>query len=699
MSKQNVTVELYYDGEWHDLVDNNEVLIKSPITITRGQSSESIALRPSKITCTLDNTEDKFRTSNPLSPLYGKAGRNTPVRVTVDGVVRGYAELSSLVTDQTQDFRVHPKRGSAWAELSAAGILQRVNQWKEPLHSPLYHYHTTEITNVVGYWPLEDAAGSVEPFSVVDGSFTSTLRGQSFGSQQRPPGSGPVVTVDVIADSGRFYMKPGNGATTDGWQYSVCVYLGSLDNSVWSIINLDLSNDYGVFFTLDDTTNDAIIDVFDETGSQVATQSAAFSGYQWTGRWINIVLEASYSAGTTTYAVYYRAVGEDSWSTFNTTLSADTSSLLTSYTNGMPPSSAYGHVIGVADDSSSLISEDRFAAFEGHSDELTAVRFGRICDLKNIPYYVSTNWAESKSMGPQDPEKVNDIFLSCVRTEDGVIKEHREEYRLLFTNLYDRYRQTPVTLQLTDLIAAPREVNDDLGLRNLVTAKQPDNREAVAEDSTSPLGTQDPPDGVGEYRYTIDVNYNDPDTLLVQAANWWMRKGTVNLPRYPQIAVNLVTLDSATREAVAGLDVGDVLVIQGFRPEDLRLQIIGYTETIGTHSRRIVFNTVPDQQYNVGEYDSENRYDLRTSTLLLEAGRAAGSLFLSMTDDEAWSTSSVPYDLLISGERVTVIAMGSRSGSGPYFQTATVSRATNGLLKVLPAGAEVHIANPGRYAL
>jgi hypothetical protein len=54
---------------------------------------------------------------------------------------------------------------------------------------------------------------------------------------------------------------------------------------------------------------------------------------------------------------------------------------------------------------------------------------------------------------------------------------------------------------------------------------------------------------------------------------------------------------------------------------------------------------------------------------------------------------------MISGERVTVTSMGARSGTGPWLQAATVTRAVNGINKDLPSGASVVLATPGRYAL
>jgi hypothetical protein len=111
LPKQNVGVELYYSGSWHDIAATNDVYADTPITITRGQGDESAALRPAKISMSLANDDDTYRTSNPVSPLYGIAGRNTPMRVKVGGTVRGTAEASSWAPDQTQDFR-RPRRAA-----------------------------------------------------------------------------------------------------------------------------------------------------------------------------------------------------------------------------------------------------------------------------------------------------------------------------------------------------------------------------------------------------------------------------------------------------------------------------------------------------------------------------------------------------------------------------------------------------------
>jgi hypothetical protein len=165
-----------------------------------------------------------------------------------------------------------------------------------------------------------------------------------------------------------------------------------------------------------------------------------------------------------------------------------------------------------------------------------------------------------------------------------------------------------------------------------------------------------------------------------------------------------VTIDLGAKPslitAVEAVDVGSVITITGFREYTIRLYVLGWTETIGTHTRTITFTCAPDQQFVVGEYDAgTSRYDLRTATLsgAWTSTQAAGTF--QMTADESWSTTSEPYDLMIAGEQITVTNMNARTGTGPYFQSANVTRSVNGIVKALTSGAEVHIATPGRWAL
>jgi hypothetical protein len=75
------TVELYIDGAWTDIT--SDVYHRDPITITRGRTSHSDTVDPSRCQLTLNNTSGKYSPRNPNGAYHGKIGRNTPLRVSV----------------------------------------------------------------------------------------------------------------------------------------------------------------------------------------------------------------------------------------------------------------------------------------------------------------------------------------------------------------------------------------------------------------------------------------------------------------------------------------------------------------------------------------------------------------------------------------------------------------------------------------
>lgn len=81
MAKQNVMVELFYDGAWND--HTSSIYARSPIDITRGRGDEQGEPTPSACSLTFDNRTGNFNPRNASGALFGKIGRNTPIRVSV----------------------------------------------------------------------------------------------------------------------------------------------------------------------------------------------------------------------------------------------------------------------------------------------------------------------------------------------------------------------------------------------------------------------------------------------------------------------------------------------------------------------------------------------------------------------------------------------------------------------------------------
>ncbi|MFD5724650.1 hypothetical protein ACFWMT_00925 [Streptomyces sp. NPDC058368] len=76
------TTELYYDGAWHDI--SGDMRESATVRITRGVTGLGARQDPTAATATLDNRSGAYSPRNPLSPLFGRIGRNTPWRFSVD---------------------------------------------------------------------------------------------------------------------------------------------------------------------------------------------------------------------------------------------------------------------------------------------------------------------------------------------------------------------------------------------------------------------------------------------------------------------------------------------------------------------------------------------------------------------------------------------------------------------------------------
>ncbi len=710
MAKKNdVAFEIFYDGQWHDLVINDQVLAEQEIVIARGTRGQTGGFSPTLITARLNNADDMLRPGNPESPLYGKAGIGVPVRVSVGGSVRGRGEAAAFKSGQTRDFRPVPKRGKAWVDIEAGGTLQRVNQWAARIRDPFYIYNTSiTSTPLAGYWPLTDARGTRFAFTPVAGATSGPARNLAFESQYRPAGSDPCADVDAGPVSTEGFFVPGPAGSTAGWQISW----------VQKMSTFDPAETYTLMFWR--TSNNVDWSLIYSAGNWVLTGSNGFSEVVADSidiaesGWILWTIEASYSAGTTNIEAVYTVedlFGLGTSGLFGSTYTGVTGSLEKWFVTGLTITDmTVGHVLGlnVTKDVEDLSSDDRANALAGYVAEQVNLRFFQIFDTYlGLPPYTASGTTAAVLMGAQRSGLLPEILAELVATDDALVFDHRTDPEIPLVLRSARYNQTPFTIDVTELSFPPADADDDAGVWNVSKLVQPDGAEFSARDDTGPRGTQAPPDGIGErVQPGLAVNIDDQPGAedMAQHANWWLMRGTVDLPRYPQVVINLAALSPARVLELQEIDVGDVIEITGYRENTIRLHVLGYTEVIGwPNARTMTLNCAPDQQFVTGIWNGDDsRWDLETCTMSSAAGPTATTLTLGMTDDEEWSQTSA-YDLTIAGELVGVPVggMGARTGSpGAYFQTlSNAVRSKNGIRKTLPAGAAVHVATPGRWAL
>lgn len=708
MPKQDIAFELFYDGAWRDIVPDDDVYT-APIVLRGGQGDESAAPRPAQINAQLANDDDRYRTSNPESPLYGKAGVNTQTRVSVAGAVRGVVEASSWACDETDDFRRYPRRGRAWTDVQGGGLLQRIGSWTEKLKSPFRQYNEG-LTNLTGYFHGEQARGSTTMESTVPGTVQQgVFSGASFDSQSRPPSSAPLMDVADGAGMGFFLAGTPSATATDGWQLSWAARYEALIPGEQTIMYWLAGDGTAYGLVLNPTTGEMLI-YSSLGGAPVLADGASYGGYDFT-QWTMFSVDAQYSAGTTTVWINWTNADNTVSKFMNADFAGVPASLdwwsVLGGAGEVPDGSTMGHVTAANVSSTgavNLFSVARIYAWTGYLGEVACLRFFRLLTAKGILNYVSNGWANSMPMGPQPVATLAEHLKEIAETEDGLIFDYRIEAAVFFLCRFDRYTQTPVLeLTPTDMPKRPRELDDDQGIHNIVTAAQRDGPDVTAQDSTGPFGSQPPPDGRGEYEQRVDVNVSAAPARLPDIANWWMRRGTVGLGRFPLVEINLGALGPAKIAEVEDVDVGSVVTIRDFREDIVRLHVLGYTETLRPTGRRIALVCAPDQQFDVARYDdTTKRMESRTSTLSASVSKTETSIVVTFTRiRDAWSTTAEPYDWTIAGERITVESMGAITGAGPWTQTATVKRHVNGVRKELDAGEPIHMHRDqqARYAL
>ncbi|MFF9688992.1 hypothetical protein [Streptomyces sp. NPDC014623] len=124
----DVRTELRISGTWTDVTGH--VYHREPITIERGMKDEGTRVDPSRCSLVLNNRDGRYSPRNPLSPYYGLIGRNTPIRVSVqgpesylqlDGTPTSYARTpDAAALDITGDLDLRVEATANWTAASQA---------------------------------------------------------------------------------------------------------------------------------------------------------------------------------------------------------------------------------------------------------------------------------------------------------------------------------------------------------------------------------------------------------------------------------------------------------------------------------------------------------------------------------------------------------------------------------------------------
>lgn len=587
----------------------------------------------------------------------------------------------------------------ATSPIVGAGILRRLSQGQSALRSPIYRQLSGLTSYTQGYWPLEDGSEATVATSAVSRGSPATLSGVSLGVDDCPAGASSAATLDTGGTSqitGR--VQRWTAATTG---YAVMAYVrmptlsgsaaGIPGNRIMSINAAGTVVQWIIYATSGGFNIQGV-----KADGTLQVDLGSYSYQVVTSQWMAIQLEAEESGGNVNWALLWHQVGSTTFYSASGSY-AGTADLATSATLYAPVDGTAVSHLWIGTDDLPFVDSTFQQVSAGYAGEKAGARLARLCTEEDVLVSLIGDSATTAPMGAQRAAALLDLLRECETADQGVL--HERGAGLGYLTRVARYNGDPVmALDFTSghVAAAPEPTDDDQRLRNRVILRRAGGSEVTAEDAASIAV-----DGV--YVDELDVNLQT-DSQLSDHAYWRLHLGTLDGLRWPSIQLDLARNPSLISDWCK-MRLGSRITIANppsqVGTDDLDLIVEGWTERLSEFGWDVTITCSPASAWKVGVYDDTgSRYDSSSTTLASSA--AAGVTSLSLTTvirSDCWSTTAEPYDLIISGEVVTVTSMGAVSGTGPYTQTATVTRAVNDIAKTLPAGSPVHLASPARYAL
>lgn len=713
MAKQDLTASLFYGGTWNAA----PVYGRDSVEISRGAGPEGADSPPSEVKLTLDNRTRDYNPGNPLSPLYGVAGRNTPLQLDLAGVVRATVEASSWKPQVSADQK------DAWTPIEGGGIMRRLEQGADPLRSPAYRAMVApaNTSTLLDYWPVEEEAGAT--------------------SISSPVGSGPPIV---------------NGEVTYG---------GSTSQSSERLLGLGTGGQVTFSFRSYVSTEHKLINLWRIPADELPDQSTMLR-VECAGGTIDR-FELEYSTGFGLRIHFYsgetivETLGPVNWSGFiaggvewlssielrQNGANIEVTHLIVEVPTsqgGVPTDTVVGHTIGrlvratygVDDISGSAIGQvalgndtgafpnyisptNNSLGIGGYAGERAGRRAMRLGDEEGVTVTIIGDPDDTPRMGPQPTITFMENIRECVRTCDGLLFEPIDALELAIRTGRDLYNTDPVvTIPFNNGGVSHPLVSDtgDRNTRNDVTVKRRNGGQARAVKLTGPLNVSAPaddPEGVGRTTGSVDVN-TDVDSVLEDHAGWHLHRGTVEQPRFPAVTIDTDNQNGqALITALEALEIGDRFKLTGVpdTPDDPVQVLLGYREVLGTHRRMVTLNGIPATPWEIGIVGEDagttdlrlQRVDTELSTLDGGVSNSATALVID-SGGVTWTTDADDWNPALSGGGMflrlagEVVRVTNITGAGSAW-TLTVVRSVNGVVKAHADGTPVRFAYPIVVAL
>ena len=723
-----VIAELFYSAAWHDIT--SYVYMRDKIALTRGTPNESTTADAATCTMTWNNRDGRFSPRNPTSPLYGLIGRNTPVRVKVNGNIRFSGEVSAL--PQAWD----TTGTDVYVQVQAAGVLRRIGQGQLIHNYGLPRYISTTspsfyhpgTTNGSGSHPITSSLGQPPIFGPqldLDNCFANVHFGQGDLGPNLPRGMS-IDTTNRVLDangyvlSGRILANANIAATATSVALfcvfrcdqlgPVSIYINDYAYPYAKEYNIGLradgtNNDVRMTLRVGDPDNGPTVTVLDTSAANVLDDVMA------DGQPHTLMVTLTESGANVNWVIYLDAVSVLSGTVNSVAVDGVMFAAFTYQPGTFGRPLALGQIT-LWENPNVPAAANLSADGSLFAGETAGRRIERLCSENAITFSSSGDLDETTAMGAQGSGNLVSLMQECAAADLGILYEPRDSLGLKYRTRIDLYNQaTAVTLDYAAFVfgAPPNPTDDDQNIHNDVSVSGAGGQaEAVLE--TGPLSVLAPPDGINTYPTSYSVNTETTGPLSDIAA-WLLHLGTIDEARYPTITLNMLTPavlgNGALTTAIISADVSSKLVLDNLPawlpPDDVALMAMGYSETIDQFTWDITFNCLPQSPYQVAVYATSTsvgtaHFDGEDSALSSGCTTTATSLSVkSAPNTQIWTTDSnaFPFDVNIGGERITVTNI--TGASSP--QTMTVTRSVNGVVKAHLTDDDVRLWAPALFAL
>lgn len=703
----DIAVEFWIDGAWTDLTAVSARLKclgiggEDALTITRGRSAESARVSATSLTLAFLDEDSYLDGTNPASPYYGKIGRRTLIRVTVDSEARAVLRIRSLVPTW-QPTRSNSTNRNLVVTIEATGPLIDFESIDTPLKSSAYRALTSTAfdSQRVAYLPMEEDSGADSITSPYDNVVVTFAGDLNFGAISESVASARLLTF-AAADSLIFINVP--FFTYAGEQRLI---------ATWRTPETELTNGaqiYRMYFT--GGTID-FVDLIYATGGDTFLRT--YSGgalvdtsttIAWGADLLNRELSFSISITQDGADIDFRCFLNNSEETgleLVTTVTGRTAGRVFAWTIGQSDITDFGigHcAVGNADDAfdNFLFTSDGVVGSRGYANELAATRLTRLAAEEGLSLTVVGFASNTPRMGAQTPNALVDLVYECVDLDGGILYETLDDFALTYRTLASLWNQDPTAVltyaapdsHFTSLFPQP----DDLNVRTRTVATRSDGGMAtytIPDDDPDHLTTQDPEDwrnGFGLVEDPVTLNATDADVLAGVAA-WRTHVRAWAGKRFPAVVVQLqrdvFSVSASLTADVVSTDIGDVLLADttggpAWLPPTgdeggARLMVQGYTEVAGQKQRELTFVTTPAEPYEVESVDTSGAVLVQAMADSDTTAYVATSLGPSFWKD---SLNSRAFRVVAGGNAMTVPTLGNVAATAAFIAAGTAAHGDN----------------------